>query len=233
MSKDIIIVGNGRQQNSRCPQKLIRKIDIDKTIFDLYMDKLVSLKYNTGYNTIVAIHKNDKELLRIAKNYDIEIVDRNDDSVKPTQTIKELHHFMENYDNKYMMWVNASYPLLKPKTLIDILEYFDEHNGEGLHCIKRVYNWFWKENENKPFNMPDEKKVRTQDVSPIYESMNFCHIFNRKFILDNNVCWTYTKNDPILYLIEKDSIEFLDIDTETDFMMYKGIYSIFEKNDIQ
>lgn len=230
MRKDLIIVGNGREQNSRCPHKLIRELDSNTTIFDLYIRRLLKLKDISGYNVILALHHSDKELMRISQNYNIEVVPRNDDSVKPTQTIKELHHFMENYDNEYMMWVNASYPFIKAETLNKVIDYFNDNKGDGLHCVKRITNWIWEENSYKPMNMPDLKAVRTQDTSILYESLHFCHVFNRKFILKESSCWNYKRNDPILYILE-DSIEMLDVDTEKDFLICNAMYNYFKGNN--
>jgi len=188
------------------------------------MKRLTELDKITPYKTIIALNKKDIRLLDIAKNYNIEIVERNDKSIGDYPTLNETHHYMESFNNEYMMWVNASFPFLNPTTLIDIIGYFNSHIGEGLHCIKKMNNWFWKDDIYKPINVNNIKNVRSQDVENIYMSVQCCHILNRKFILENNIMWDYTENNPMLYKVE-DSIEFLDIDTETDFLICKSVYN--------
>lgn len=225
MFKDIIIVGCGRENSTRCPQKLIRKLPDGNTIFNMYMKKLSALKNITRYRVIVAINKKEKTLLDIANGYDIEIIDRNDKSVGNISDLNKIHHYMEDFNNEYMMWINASFPFIKPNTLIDMIDYFNDNECRGMHCIRKVNNWLWEDNKHKPLNVSNIKNVKSQDTDKVYESVHCCHIFDRRFMLDNNMCWRYQKNDPILYEV-KDSLEFLDVDTETDFMICRSLYEI-------
>ena len=122
------------------------------------------------------------------------------------------------------MWINACYPLLKINTILDIVNFFNECPSiEGLHCVQSKKNWFW--NKDGLILNPDKKpNIHTQNMSPIYESVHCLHIYKRKYLLDNERYWSFTKDDPYLYVVDED-VQFLDIDTQLEFDILEEIWT--------
>jgi hypothetical protein len=53
----------------------------------------------------------------------------------------KVYHYLNNFNEEYVMWVNGCFPFLKEDTIIEIANYFKNSNLYGLHCVKKVYNW--------------------------------------------------------------------------------------------
>jgi CMP-N-acetylneuraminic acid synthetase len=49
-------------------------------------------------------------------------------------------------------------------------------------------------------------------------------IYPRKFMLENDCYWEYTKNNPYLYILPE-SIECLDIDTQIEFDVCQELWN--------
>jgi CMP-N-acetylneuraminic acid synthetase len=220
----ILLLGSARESSFRCPNKLLRKFN-DTNMFTIYMDKLqyINDNYRNKFSDIIiAISDKDKGLWDIANTYNIKIQNRSEESSKERDwKISDIHYYLKDYKQYFVLWVNASFPLLRVNTIIDVIDNFNNNKYKSMHLVKRRYNWFWE--NGLPINIEDKNCIRTTESRPIYESVHAMHIYNRKYMLENNAYWDFTYDNPHLYEVE-DSIEFLDVDTEFEFSLCEDIY---------
>lgn len=224
MKKSLLLLGYAREGSIRMKNKMIRSFG-DTTLYDIYLHKLENI-YNSNSpfsDVAIAISKSDKTIYKKTKNTCINIYYRDDISLNQGANFncRDLFNYLKDTNYEYVMWINGCFPFLKEETIINIGRYFIENEFNGLHCIKRKYNWFWS--DNKPINI-NMKSLGTQTTKSIYESVQCTHIFNRKYLLENNIFWPFKENDPYLFEIE-DDIEFLDVDSSPDFEICEAIYA--------
>lgn len=231
MNRNLILLGIAREGSKRLENKMLRPFG-NTTLFNIYLDKLVKIsrmKDSPFSKVVLALNKNDKRLWQIAKKQSspLEIIERNDFSAKEATKPADLFHFLDNYKEDYVVRINACFPFLTPETIITTTNYFIEHpEVKTMTCIKERSNWFWNPETNKPITFVDKSFTTTQQSKTIYESVHCLHILNRKDIL-NNILWNLKPNDPYLYVVS-DSIEFLDIDTETEFKICEAVWKTYE-----
>jgi len=224
MNRDILLVSNAREQSSRCKYKMIKPFS-DTTLFDIHMNKLEKIKEknnNIFDDIIVGISEHDETLLKKVNNYNIKIQYRNSHSVTDAKEMSEILDFLKLYNQKYVMWINASSPFISPDTILFFGDFFKKNNMKSLHVVRRRVNWFWK--DGIPINVSKKTKTQTQQCYPIYESLHSFHIYNREYMLNNDAPWDFTPNNPYLYKLNEDSFEFFDVDTEEEFNLAEQMY---------
>ena len=218
-------MGTAREKSTRVKNKMTRPFG-DTTLFGLYLNMLEEIQQlkNPFDEIIIALNKKDEKLYKMASKSKIKIQNRNYFSSSKATKPEDIYHYLTNYDQDYVLWVNACFPFLEPKTVITAANYFLKHKEiNSLHCVKRRENWFWDKQTNKPFNLEKTSDAQTQQSLPIYESVHCFHIHNKNDLMEKNRYWSFKKNDPYLYEL-KDSMEFLDIDTQMEFDICESIY---------
>jgi len=224
--KDILLLGHAREESTRMKNKMTRSF-ADTTLFNIYLDKfetIINMDEHPFSDITIALSKKDAKLYAIAEASEIRITDRNDLSIirSPRIETKALFHYLKDFDEEYVMWINGCFPFLKAETIVDMANHFIINNFKSMHCVKSRHNWFWYNNSKTPMNITPSI-LATQEQKPLLESVHCMHIFNRKYLLENNRLFRFIRNDPYLYELQ-DSIEFIDIDTENDFNICEAIY---------
>lgn len=220
----ILLMGTAREKSTRMQNKMTRPFG-DTTLYKIYLSLLEEIQRmdNPFLNISIALNEKDKTLWELAKESEITVQERSYFSATDASLPADIYHFLEEYDEEYVMWVNACFPFLQPKTIIDIANFFVNSDINSLHCVRKRENWFWNLGTNRPINVDDDLIIRTQDSLPIYESVHCCHIFNISSMLNKNRPWDFKKNDPYLFEL-KESIEFLDIDSKVEFDICEAVY---------
>lgn len=224
--RDILLIGTAREKSTRIKNKMNRPFG-DTTLFEIYLKKLeqISRMDNPFSNIIMAVSKTDKTLWRMSRDSRIEIVNRSSFSVSDKATLSsELYHFLRDFKEDYVLHVNGCFPFLKPETIIEIGNTFKARDDKSLMCVKKRYNYFFNSQDHKPINNKDKRCLSTQAITPLLEGVLSVIIYNRKFTLENDYYWNYTKNNPYLYILP-DSIECLDIDTQVEFDVCQELYN--------
>lgn len=221
MKRDILITCTMREKSDRLKNKLTRKF-ANTTLADVAMRKLEKLQQITP--TIVAIYPGDKEIYEKAQSYNLSIKDRTKKSITTATKCNEICSFLKDFEFSHIIWLNATAPFIRLKTVLDLKGMFeDDETIESMHFIKENKNWFWDSNHNS-INM-ELDVTRTQDAGTIYESIHTMHLYNRKYMLETGAYWSGNNDDPRFLLVE-DNIEWLDIDTITDFKICEAIYNV-------
>lgn len=233
MKRDLILLGIAREGSIRVEDKMTRNFG-NTTLFGIYLKKLIQISRmkNSPFSRVVlALNKNDKQLWNLATTSNIpsplEVIERNDFSVKEATKPADLFHFLDNYAEEYVVRINACFPFLTPETIITATNYFVKHPKlKTMTCVKERSNWFWNPETNKPITLVDKSFTTTQQSKTLYESVHCLHILNRENVL-NNILWNLESNDPYLYVVSE-SIEFLDIDSETEFQICEAVWKVYE-----
>ena len=226
----MILLGMAREGSQRMNDKMFRPFG-NTTLFDIYVEKLdmIAEQTNTFSHVVLALSKKDKTLWNIAKRKGkhITIQERNNFSIGEATEPADLFHYLDNYDEKHVMRVNGCFPFLSAETIDTCAHFFNAHNFKTMTCVKERNNWFWNPQTNKPLTLTNKTFTTTQQSQPLYESVHAFHILNRKDIL-NNILWNLKKDDPYLFVVP-DCIEYLDIDTETEFQICEAVWKVYEE----
>lgn len=225
MKRDILLVGSARENSIRTKNKMIKPFG-KISLFKIYLNKFEQLAEvsNSFNNIIMSVNRNDKNLWRQSKKSMVTTVERNNLSVlSDTTKVSDIHHYLNDFDEEFVMHVNGCFPFLEIQTILKIGQFFKNHNNiKSLSCVKYRYNHFWDVKTKQPINNK-ENCLTSQLITPIFENVNFIVIYNRKFMLKHDFYWNFTKNHPYLYVVP-DNIECLDIDTETDFEICEAVW---------
>jgi CMP-N-acetylneuraminic acid synthetase len=225
MKRDIMLMGCARENSTRVKNKMTRSFG-DSSLFELYLKRFeeVQKMKNPFGSIIMALNKNDSTLCSQAKQSSIQVVDRSEWSAGSAKLPAEVYHYLEGFNEKYVMYVNGCYGLLKPETIIKVANFFlKDKKLEALTCVKERFNWFWDIETKKPFTFKGLNDGSTELCKPIYESVHCFHIHKISNVLEKNIWWEMKENDPYLYLME-DSTEFLDVDTPVEFEIADAVW---------
>jgi len=233
--KKILLLGAARQKSSRVPNKMLRAFS-DTSLFDLFIEKFVEIneKKNPFTRVVLAVCKNDDVLWKKAKDSGLEIAERSEKSVSyGTEGVKEVHSYLQNYDEEFICNINACFPFLTVDTIMKFGEFFqnNEENLRSTACVKYRFNHFWDAKTHKPIGNKDNTCLSTKLVPPIFEKVCHMDIYTRKFMLENNAYYDYTEGNPYLYVVDE-SIENLDIDTMLDFEICEALYLYGGKKNV-
>jgi CMP-N-acetylneuraminic acid synthetase len=231
--KEILLIGCARENSSRVPKKMIRPIG-DTCLFEIYVKKLEEIsriKDSPFSDVILAVNRNDKTLWEIANKSSLKIIERNNESVATnTRSLTKVYNFLENFHHEYFMLLNGCMPFVKIDTILDAVTLFKSNMDiKSLTCGKFTYNFIWDETAYKPINNPDSNNFSTASVNPFLQGVHAFHISDRRFLLNTGRHWNYGKFDPYIYTVE-DSIEFMDVDTELDFVIMECLYNRMRDN---
>ena len=228
--KDILLVGMVREKSTRIESKMIRPFD-DTCLYKIYLDKFekISEMDNPFNNITMAVCKQDKTLWDMSKNAKIKITERSPYSVsEDVKNIVDVHHYLKDFDEEYVMWVNGCFPFLTTKNIIDFANYFIR--GEELKsmtCATVRQNYFWDSETFKPINNIDKNNIHTYACKPVLESVQCMHICNRKEMLKNGYLWDFTENNPHLYMLDYGP-ECLDVDNKFEFEITEALWKYYK-----
>jgi len=221
----ILLMGTAREGSTRVKNKLTRSFG-NTTLFDLYLKKFEEVKKMKSPfdDIIIAINKKDKTLWEKSKNSDVKIVERDEYSASSkADTFKQIFHFLEDFDQEWVVWVNACFPFLKPKTIVEVVNVFKtKKDAMSLTCVRPRYNHFWDFKTHMTIN--NQKKITTtQRMNPVLENVSHVQVWNRDYIFEHDHKWGMTKNHPYLHIVKKNE-ECLDINTELDFSICESLW---------
>jgi len=228
--RDILLIGTAREKSTRVSNKMIRPFG-DTTLFEIYLKKLeqISTMPNPFNDIIMSISRADETLWEMCRDSKIKIVPRSLFSVSDkATTTSSVYHFLKDFKEDYVMHVNGCFPFLKPETIVEIAKTFKVRDDKSLMCVKKRFNYFFNAKNHKPINNKDPRCLCTKAIPPVLEGVLSVIIYDRKFMLENDYYWDYTKNNPYLYILP-DSIECLDIDTQTEFDVCQELWNKKEK----
>jgi len=192
---------------------LIKKIKILKKIKSL--DKII-------------INTDSDKAIKIAKSYNLDFHKREDyfaSSSCPNSIFWK--NVAEATKSKHIMFVNCTSPLIKKKTIEDLIKIFKKKiltkKYDSINTVSAMKEFlFFK---NKPMNFKNNKTPNSQDLPDIVK-LNFAiSILSTKDMSKNK---SLVGKKPYLFALNE--VEGFDIDTEFEFDFAEYLYKKINKN---
>jgi len=227
--KDILLVGMVREKSRRIENKMTRPFDTT-CLYKIYLDKFerVQEQKNPFSDITMAVCPEDETLWEMSQNTTVKITKRNEHSVSDNvKDIVEAHHYLKDFDQEYVMFVNGCFPFLTTKSIIDFAEYFVKAEEiKSMTCVTPRQNYFWDSGTYKPINNTDKNNIHTTSCKPVLESVQCMHIVNRNKMLKNKYLWDFTNRNPYLYILQYGP-ECLDIDNMFEFELAEALWKYY------
>ena len=216
MKKDITIYLIARLNSERLPNKMIIPFDEinNHSLFERACIKMKDLKFKNK----VAI--GEKELIKIANKYNIEIEKRPQNELDSNGKLREVFNFLSNTKTSHAMLVSPCNPFITADVLNNACNVFLKNNYISMTSVIKDQNWYFNY-DYKPISPIDPYKMNSKDIK-LYKKANVFEIFPVKRFLEKGIYYTFeNKNDPFFYEIEKKYS--IDVDDETDFNIAKSL----------
>lgn len=176
--------------------------------FDVYIntdsDELIADL--SGFDHVTSIKRASKH---------IEWEERSSEIGSPVMDM--VKDFCESYleDSDSFALVHVTSPFLKAETLNASFDGFQPEINHSLHSVKKVQDFLMEmsDDELSPLNFSFDHVCRTQDLSPVYQSLGAFFIMNSSTLRAKNYQRLAYSSLPVpLSLVES-----VEIDTEDDF----------------
>jgi len=218
---EIAALIQARTGSQRCPNKMLREF-CNTNLISLALKKFAGT--SQLFKLYFAVH--EQELIHIGKNYNCNIIKRNEQSAK-ADDIKTVFNYIDKIEEEYIMFINACSPFLTLKTLENAIDCFKKNKPKSLTAVIKKHTWYYFL-DGKPINFLDPTNLNTKSSVPVFEVTHNIHIFNKNRFIEHTYFWNHSENDP--YFFEIDEMEAIDIDTEFDFYKAESIYSRMKEN---
>lgn len=218
----ITFIVQARCGSTRLPNKILRPFYEGKSILDLMLEKLSSIK-DTEVVVATTTNVKDDAIVTVAKNYGVRCFRGSE-----TDVLDRFISAAELYGVKKIIRVCSDNPFLDIESINLLINRAHSNRDadyisfdvNGLPSIKTHYG-FWTEY----VKLDALKKVRTQTTLPLYHE----HVTN--YIYSNpdkfNIVWIMDAGKVVRNLPIR-----LTIDTESDFINAQKIYSHFVTSKI-
>lgn len=225
---EIVFVLGCRVNSTRIIRKMIRPFG-DTSLFEIAIQKMLKLNVPKK-NIYLAI--GDKELIEIAKKYDVNIYYRSDKSINSNVLdIREAFEWCYDFSKKfkYFFWLNGCQPFLTIETINTFIETFLKSKNESLISVNEFKGYFWD----------NDKKLNTNNFKHSGNIENFA--FNTKYVHPTYIAshslqiglldrltkgiWlgSFNVNDPEIFTIDEEETFDIDYPWQFDLAKYKYI----------
>ena len=217
--KSISVVINARLGSTRVPQKLVRDF-CGRCLLDIALDKLDQMDFFEHRFLAVA----ESELATKATHYsNIDILHRLPQAVKPG--VNPLTVTFEHYlrvPSEFIFVFNPCLPCITTATIRNAFDYFQSTQYNSYTAVVSTGDWVFDSSGN-PLTVSDPSNVTTNKDTTFLKGCHAFHIINKNFFKDNNILWTFSKNDP--HLVRVPESESVDVDTIPEFNLAQMLYS--------
>lgn len=212
---DISVFLNVRETSTRCKNKMLRSFG-GTTLLDICLNKIHELSYMQVY-----YGAHEERLLEKARNYSfLNLVERSYESAHSDNDPSKIFEILHTISTKWVLWINPCVPFLKMATVNSAVETFLASSNNSLTSAKKIQGWYYDPN-GEPLN---SHNIATQDSGYLFEVAHAFHIYDREFMINNNLLWSNKKGDPLLFPIPVE--QSYDIDTEEEFVLYESLYNL-------
>lgn len=224
---DIVFVLGCRVNSSRIIKKMIRPFG-ETTLFEIALKKMLELNVPKK-NIYIAI--GDKELIDVAKKYDVNIFYRSNKSINSSVLdIRDAFEWCYEFSKKfkYFFWLNGCQPFLEGNTINKFIQTFVNSKNKSIISVNEIKNYFWDNDKklNKDNFIHNENiknfAFNTKYVNPTYIASHSMQIGLLSELVQGTWLGTFQKDDPELFCVEEE--ESFDIDYPWQFEMAKNKY---------
>jgi len=206
----IAIIVPARLNSQRLPNKQILPIG-DFSMFEIACRKLSVLKKQ--YEVAVLIY--DEELKKIARKYDIPIINRSKESTEVDGPWNVIYKDLEHVKAEHIMILNPCLIFFTITSIQMAINSFVESKAASATSVIPFNNWLYTKHGSMLIR-PDMTNLSTKHISGYYEPAHAFHICNKEKLLNDNVML-----DNLHTLIIIPEKEVIDIDTQEDYEFAK------------
>ena len=214
---EIAFIIQSRLNSTRIPGKMLRPF-ADSTLFEIALDKILSSDYIPKENFYASLY--DEDLKSIAESKNVNIYHRSEHSVSESKDTRVVSEWHDKLDYKYFVSINPCCPLLQIQTIENFVKYYLECPHEGLFGVRSVKNFYWNSDGELITKYPGA--LDTKCVENTYEAAHCLYAGSMDRISKGIYLGHFTKNDPVLYMIEEK--ETFDVDYEWQFRSAEVLY---------
>lgn len=212
---NMVAVIAARSGSVRVKNKNIRPF-CNSTILELKIKQLKRIKKIEQ----VIVNSNCDEILEIARKSGAECVKRDECFATNTANMSDVfENIALNVDSKYIMYANATNPIVKDESYIKAIELFfeNEEKIDSLTTCHDIKEFLYL--DNKPINYDPKNQPRSQDLPNII-ALNFAIsiLSKENMIKFKNILGAQP------YFLKLDETESIDIDTSFDFFVAEKVY---------
>ena len=130
-----------------------------------------------------------------------------------------IREFIKEVDADIYVLSHATSPFTKTESIDKCIEsVINSNDYDSAFMVKKIQTFMWQ--DNKPINFDPNHFPRTQDLKPVYMEGSGAFVFPKETFKK------YNRRVGIKpCLVEADSIENFDIDTEEEMKIAQAIYS--------
>ena len=164
---DVCLIVQARLGSQRIPNKMIKKFS-NTTLIDICLNKLSNSNYIPNKNIYISAH--EKEIINIAKKYDVQIYNRSLESALSEGTpMKLMYEWWDKIPFKYCVLVNACNPFLKIETIEQFYKKYLTSNKNGMFAVMEKKNYYWR-SDGSIITPLKEDVMNTKTADSIYEA---------------------------------------------------------------
>ena len=200
----------GRLSSERLPNKLILPLG-ESSLWEMACKKLSQLPEKYNAYALCA----DKELVDIAKKYDIEVIIRSEATTQAEGPLNYIFEDMKDVDCTHLMFLNPCLSFLTLDTIVKRLEEFERERMDYATSVKEFNNWLF-DIKATPLNVIDYTRLTTKEVKGYFQMAHCFHVFNKKAFFKDGMM--LKEGHGLLYIPEGEDI---DVDTPEDYEFAK------------
>ena len=200
------------------PNKLLRRFH-NTTLIDIALSKMNQMDFFENRFLAVA----EEDLIKYGEKYsNVKILNRSIEAVKKGVNPLNLtfQHYL-NIPSDYIFVFNPCLPLVKISTIKMAFEYFQNTCFNSYTAVIPTGEWIFDSYGN-PLTIKDPSNVTTNKDVSFFKGCHAFHIINKKYFNDNEILWTFDKDNP--HIIQIPYEEAVDIDTIEEFKLAELIY---------
>jgi N-acylneuraminate cytidylyltransferase len=167
----------------------------------------------------VVVDTDSAEIAEESRRFDATVLERPEelrgDHVSMNRIIR---HDVENTEGERYLQTHCTNPLLRPETISEAVEAFEERDCDSLFSVTPLRTRLWDE-DCTPINHERDELKRTQDLDPVYEENSNVYLFTPESLArrENRI-----GDDPTVFAV--DATEAVDIDEMIDFEIAETLH---------
>lgn len=216
--KNISVVINARLNSTRVPRKLVRSF-AGSSLIEIALGKLNQMDFFDHRYLAVA----ESELIDLGREFpNVEILERDLRAVqKGVNPLSVTFAHYLHVPSDYIFVFNPCLPCIKIQTIKKAFDYFQTTNHNSYTAVIPTGDWIFDAEGNALTNS-DPRNVTTNKNTTFFKGCHAFHIINKTFFRDQQILWSFNRNDPHLVPIPED--EAVDVDTPMEFELAEKLY---------
>jgi len=216
--KTVAVLLNVRKTSSRCHNKLLRKF-CETTLFSIALSKLEKIKASEKY-----LCAYDDEFFNVHVNKSVGKIRRSYESANIDAPMSKVFEAAKNIKSDYFMFFNPCCAHVSVETIQSAIDCFCDPLNISTSMTSVIKTSDWIFNEKKEMIMGPTSNGDTKSSSVSYRVAHVFHIFDKQRLLEEDIMWSGTLNDPEIF--EIDPLEAIDVDEDFEFLISESIFKL-------